>query len=118
MQHDANLTTERPTFVTHLECSYTGERYPADQVHGLSAAGKPLLVRYDLPGIRTALSKEALAQRPPDFWRYRELLPVRRTQDIVSLGEALTPMIALPKSGSSAKSDSCRSRETPGLSVT
>ena len=32
-----------PTYVTHLECSYTGERYPADQVHGLSAAGKPEL---------------------------------------------------------------------------
>ena len=43
-----NLTTDRPTFVTHLECSLTGEHYAADQLHNLSAAGKPLLVRYDL----------------------------------------------------------------------
>ncbi len=97
MQHDANLTDERPTFVTHLECSATGERYPADQIHNLSRAGKPLLVRYDLDGVRTALSKEALASRPPDLWRYRELLPVRRSADIVSLGETVTPLISLPK---------------------
>ena len=43
---DENLTTERPTFVTHLECSVTGERYPADELHNLSRAGKPLLVRH------------------------------------------------------------------------
>ena len=97
MAYDENLKVEHPTFVTHLECSYTGERYPADEVHGLSRAGKPLLVRYDLDGVRKALTKDALAQRPPDFWRYRELLPVRRVADIVSLGEALTPLVPLPR---------------------
>jgi threonine synthase len=97
MRDDDNLTTERPTFVTHLECSATGEHYPADQLHNLSRAGKPLLVRYNLDGVRKALSKEALAQRPHDLWRYRELLPVRRLGDIVSLGEAVTPLVAMPK---------------------
>jgi threonine synthase len=97
MRDDANLTTERPTFVTHLECSATGERYPADQLHNLSRAGKPLLVRYDLAAAAKAVSKEALAARPHDLWRYRELLPVRRLADIVSLGEAVTPLVAMPK---------------------
>jgi threonine synthase len=97
MRDDANLTTERPTFVTHLECSATAERYEADELHNLSRTGKPLLVRYDLAGVRNALSKDALAQRPPDLWRYRELLPVRRLADIVSLGEAVTPLVAMPK---------------------
>ena len=94
---DENLTVERPTFVTHLECSMTGERYPADELHNLSRAGKPLLVRYDLAGVKKSLSREALARRPQDLWRYRELLPVRRTEDIVSLGEAVTPIVAMPK---------------------
>ncbi len=97
MRYDDNLTTERKTFVTHLECSFTGERYAADEIHNLSRAGKPLLVRYDLDGVKQALSKDALAQRPPDLWRYRELLPVRRKEDIVSLGEAMTPIVPLPK---------------------
>ena len=94
---DENLTAERPTFVTHLECSATGERYPADELHNLSRAGKPLLVRYDLAGVKKSLSRTALAQRPHDLWRYRELLPVRRVENIVSLGEAVTPIVAMPK---------------------
>ena len=93
---DDNLTVERPTFVTHLECSATGERYPADELHNLSRAGKPLLVRYDLAGVKKSLSRTALAQRPHDLWRYRELLPVRRVENIVSLGEAMTPIVAMP----------------------
>ena len=97
MRHDENLTAERPSFVTHLECSQTGEHYPADQVHNLSRAGKPLLVRYDLVGVKTALTKAALAERPADLWRYRELMPVRRASDIVSLGEPVTPLVALGK---------------------
>src|SRR5712672_3683363 len=97
LQHDENLKVERPSFVTHLECSATGEHYPADQVHNLSRAGKPLLVRYDLTGVRGALSKEELARRPADLWRYRELLPVRRVKDIVSLGEVMTPLLRMPQ---------------------
>jgi len=90
LRYDDNLTTERKTFVTHLECAATAERSPADQIHNLSRAGKPLLVRYDLEELRKNLSKEALNRRPPDLWRYRELLPVRRLADIISLGETMT----------------------------
>ncbi len=92
-----NLTIERPTFVTHLECAMEGDHYPADQVHNLSKAGKPLLVRYDLAGVKKALTKDALAGRPADMWRYREMLPVRKCADIVSLGEVTTPLIRLPR---------------------
>ena len=97
MRYDDNLKTERLTFVTHLECAATGMRHAADEIHNLSRAGKPLLVRYDLDGVKRAVSKDTLASRPPDLWRYRELLPVRRVQDIVSLGEAMTPLLPLPK---------------------
>jgi threonine synthase len=97
LQYNDNLTTERPTFVTHLECAATGNRHAADEIHNLSRAGKPLLVRYDLGGVKRALSKDTLALRPPDLWRYRELLPVRRVRDIVSLGEVITPLLPLPK---------------------
>jgi threonine synthase len=97
VKENDNLTIERPTFVTHLECAMEGDRYPADQIHNLSKASKPLLVRYDLAGVKKALTKEALQQRPADLWRYREMLPVRKVADIVSLGEVTTPLIRLPK---------------------
>jgi threonine synthase len=82
-------------FVTHLECSATGERYEAGKLQGLSRAGKPLLVRYDLDGVRRALTKEILKHREPVLWRYRELLPMERDEDIVSLGEIMTPLIRI-----------------------
>ena len=95
---NANITTDRPSFVTHLECSMTGERYAADTLHGLSRVGRPLLVRYDLAAAGAALSREALAARPTDLWRWRELLPVRRTASIVSLGEIETPLVPIGRS--------------------
>ncbi|GGB52180.1 threonine synthase [Blastomonas aquatica] len=94
-----NLTADRKTFVTHLECSMTGEIYPADEVHGLSRVGRPLLVRYDLPAIAAHLDRAALQSRETDLWRWRELLPVRHVRDIVSLGEIETPLVPLPVSG-------------------
>ena len=98
---NANLTADRPTFVTHLECSMTGERYEADQLHGLSRVGRPLLVRYDLDAVAANLPKPLLEARATDLWRWRELLPVRRTEDIVSLGEIETPLIPIPRSAGS-----------------
>ena len=86
-----------PTFVTHLECSLTGAHYPADTLQTLSEAGRPLLVRFDLEGVRRALPRERLATRPQTLWRYRELLPVRRPENVVSLGEVVTPLIPLPR---------------------
>lgn len=94
-----NLHRDRPTFVSHLECSMTGERYEADRLHGLSRVGRPLLVRYDLEALGQAVSRDAIAARPTDLWRWRELLPVRRTGSIVSLGEIETPLVPIPRSG-------------------
>jgi threonine synthase len=94
-QINSNLFCDRSTFTAHLECSATGEYYSADRLHGLSAAGKPLLVRYDLMGIKGTLSKSSLNNRPSGMWRYREFLPLRNTVNIVSLGEPTTPLISL-----------------------
>ena len=83
------------SFVTHLECALTGERAPADRLATVSAAGKPLLVRYDLDAVRRTLTREALARRPADLWRWRELLPLALEAEPISLGEEATPLIAL-----------------------
>ena len=88
--------TEIPTFVTHLECGLTGKRYEADQLHGLSDAGRPLLVRYDLDALTAAVTKQDIAARAPEFWRYREFLPVRRSENVIRLGEVMTPLVSAP----------------------
>ena len=83
-------------FVTHLECSYTGETYEAGRVHGLSREGKPLLVRYDLGALGEAIDRNTLSAREGGLWKYLELLPVRHGENIISLGEELTPLVDLP----------------------
>lgn len=83
------------SFLSHLECSRTGERYEADQVQGTSAAGAPLLARYDLDRVRETVSPAEIVTRAPDLWRYHEVLPVRSAGNIVSLGEGMTPLLPL-----------------------
>ncbi|MFI5930852.1 threonine synthase [Actinoplanes sp. NPDC051494] len=83
----------------HLECSRTGERYDADVVQGVSAAGVPLLARYDLELAGRSMTREALAGRTPTLWRYHEVLPVRDPAAVVSLGEGMTPLLTLARYG-------------------
>ena len=87
--------------VTHLECGACGLRHEARRLHNLcTKCGKPLLVRYDLEAAARSLTKDALKSRPPDLWRYREVLPVESDDHIVSLGEGFTPLLHASRLGS------------------
>ncbi len=86
-------------FMTHLECSLTGERYDADRLQTLSKAGKPLLARYDLDAVAARLDRETLAARTAGMWKWRELLPLPDGTEPVSLGEPETPLIPLDRIG-------------------
>jgi threonine synthase len=85
--------------LSHLECSRTGVRYDADVVQGLSDDGAPLLARYDLDAVRSALTPAEISSRRPDLWRYHEVLPVRDAQHVTTLGEGMTPLLPLPSYG-------------------
>ncbi len=84
------------TFVTHLESALDGTRLPAFTVQ-TTHADRPLWVRYDLDAIRRALPRDALRDRAPDLWRYRELLPLDAITTPVSLGETMTPLLGCPR---------------------
>ncbi len=84
------------TFLTHLECPETGERLPADREQHLSAAGFPLLARYDYAAIRASTPRRDLSGRRTDLWRFAELLP---SDNPVTLGEGWTPLLTLSRIG-------------------
>ncbi len=87
------------TYVSHLECSLTGKRYEAGKIHGLSEAGRPLLVRYDLAAMAKGFTKADLAKASdPGFWRYAPMLPVTKAENRISLGEVITPLVPLENS--------------------
>jgi len=88
--------------VTHLECAACGRRHEARRLHNLCVeCGKPLLVRYDLSAASRTLTKESLKGRRADLWRYVEVLPVGREENIVSLGEGFTPLLRAEALGES-----------------
>lgn len=86
-------------FASHLECPRCARTYSCEQVTQLCECGYPLLVRYDLARAAASVSKEKINSRGSDLWRYREFLPVREERHIVSLGEGMTPMLRLNRTG-------------------
>ena len=86
------------SFVTHLESAIDGTRLEAERPQTVHA-GRPLWVRYDLAAVGRAVRRQDLAQRAPDLWRYRELLPVAQAENRVSLGEGMSPLVACPRLG-------------------
>lgn len=86
--------------LTHLECTACGETYPADQlIKTCPACGKVLYARYDLDAAAKAMTPEALAGRPWNLWRYREILPVQDAANALTLGEGGTALLAAPRLG-------------------
>ena len=86
----------------YLECSLTGERYDAREIHNLSTAGKPLLARYDIEAARRTLTRASVEARPPGMWKWSELLPLAAGTDPVSLGEVETPIVRLERTAARA----------------
>jgi threonine synthase len=85
--------------VTHLECSLCSEKFAAGKVWNLCPCGGPLLVRYDLERMKRAWPRESVASGPNSMWRYAAALPVQRAESVVSLGEGMTPLLRLRRSG-------------------
>ena len=81
------------TTVTHLECSRCQKTFDAGQVLHLCECGGPLLVRYDLDMARQSWNRAWIPNGPPTMWRYQPVLPVRKPESIVSLGEGFTPLV-------------------------
>lgn len=84
--------------LTHLECSKCLRSHDASVPQGLCQdCSAPLLARYDLSQITGG--RDQVTTRPPDLWRYHELLPVSAAEHVVTLGEGMTPVLSLPRLG-------------------
>jgi threonine synthase len=94
--------TDTPPYSTlsHLECPRCARIHDPDRLTNLCATcGAPLLARYDLAAAAAATGPAQIAARPPDLWRYHELLPVGRPDRVVTLGEGMTPLLPAPRLG-------------------
>lgn len=84
--------------ITHLECALCGLRHEARVLQNLCVeCGKPLLVRYDLEKAAETMTLDAMSSREASLWRYREVLPVEKADNIVTFGEGWTPLLRADK---------------------
>ena len=91
----------RYSYLVDLECTKCRSRYDADRPWNVCpACGKVLYARYDLAGVRAVLDRDALIGRIPSLWRYHEILPIRDPSNIVTFGEGMTPLLPMPRLGS------------------
>jgi threonine synthase len=89
-----NLCNALPVIVS-LTCFNCGRSYAPDQILTVcDDCGRPLRVDYDISP--ATLSRDALKDREPTMWRYREVLP---EVEPVSLGEGFTPLHHAPRLG-------------------
>src|SRR5712691_7282356 len=88
------------SFVSHVECTICGDRHDPKRLLTVCArCGQMLVVRYDLERVKTSVSKDALRQRPPGMYRFRELTPLDDGEEPVTLGEGGTPLLPLSRLG-------------------
>ena len=81
------------SYAAYLECARCKKEYSLAELQNFATCcHQPLVVKYDyLPGF----FKEDLLFREKTMWRYYEMLPVFERKNIVSLGEGMTPLLAL-----------------------
>jgi len=80
------------SYVTGLECRECGAEAPIAALHVCETCFGPLEVQYDYAAIGRVLSREAIAGRAHNLWRYRELLPVD-TEPRLGLWSGFTPLV-------------------------
>lgn len=87
-----NQALKSSSLYRHLMCSKAKDLYDKNQLHTFSKANKPLVACYELSHCQPSDLIDASEQ---SMWRYRPLLPIEKDQNIVSLGEGMTPLIPL-----------------------
>ena len=95
-------------FLSHLECSACGKQHDWSRLQNLCiACGKPLLAVYGLEAGRKldGFKPSSLATREKSLWRWRELLPLPKDAEPVSLGEGGTPLLQSKRFGAEADVD-------------
>ena len=85
-------TMERMGQASKLGCSKCNQEYPSEQLRNLCDCGAPLLVHYDLHGIRSTWKRNHLKSAVNSMWRYAPVLPADAA-DAVTLSEGWTPLI-------------------------
>lgn len=89
------------SYLDYLECSNCCSQFDPDRLTTYCNDCKaPIFARYDLSAVGERLTPDDVQYRRQGMWRWHEVLPVKKPQNVISLGEGDTPIIKLNKLGS------------------
>ena len=85
-------------FVQGLKCKECNKDYPQAPLYVCENCFGPLEVVYDYDQIKKSLTREKIASRANNLWRYRELLPIDG-EPTVGLYSGYTPLVRAHRLG-------------------
>ncbi len=89
-------------FLSHLECTSCGLGHEWARLQNVcTACGKPLFAIYDLKAVRKldGLKPSSFKEHEKGLWGWRELLPLPKDVEPISLGEGGTPLLRAQRFG-------------------
>ena len=86
-------------YLTHLDCPRCGKEHAADRLQNLCECGSPLLARYDLAAVATAVTPERVRAAPGRPVALPGAAAGRRPRHVTTLGEGWTPLLRAPAYG-------------------
>jgi len=91
-------------FARSLKCVRCGKEYPLKKFYKCPSCGGVLDVKYDYVKLADEVDLRSLfSKRGLNLWKYIDFLPIRRSSEIVSLGEGMTPLLKAERLGESLK---------------
>ncbi|MGI8609321.1 MAG: threonine synthase [Candidatus Dormibacteria bacterium] len=85
--------------VHSLVCRECGSEFQPQATHVCDMCFGPLEVKYDYAELARIVSRESIEAGPNSLWRYRDLLPIHRDTELVTLGEGMTPLVHAERLG-------------------
>jgi threonine synthase len=96
--YDSTGKERTMSFVKGLQCRECGQEYPKKALHVCDVCFGPLEIVYDYDAIKQSISREKIAARDRNLWRYRELLPIDG-EPRAGLYSGFTPLVRARRLG-------------------
>ncbi len=84
------------SYLLHLKCRECGRTYAPEPIAACEECWAPLEPVYDYGGLWSDLRRKDIETRPPNMWRYRELLPLEG-EPWVGKSTGFTPLVPAPR---------------------
>jgi threonine synthase len=89
--------------IKQLKCAKCGKEYTDRDVPPNDGCGGRIDISFDLEGLKEIFTRQSIEQRKGGLWKYFELMPLKKRENIVTLGEGNTPLLRSNRLGNQLK---------------